>query len=89
MHVRVLSDPRTGTAEDAATGSAAGPICVFLGYLAGRKGAAHRVVIEQGVEMGRPSRLVAEVDFDADGEPAAARVSGAVAPIAEGWVELP
>ena len=89
MHVRVLSDPRTGTAEDAATGSAAGPICVFLGYLAGRKGAAHRVVIEQGVEMGRPSRLVAEVDFDADGEPSAARVSGAVAPIAEGWVELP
>ncbi len=89
VHVRVLSDPRTGTAEDAATGSAAGPICVFLGYLAGRKGAAHRVVIEQGVEMGRPSRLVAEVDFDNDGEPSAARVTGAVAPIAEGWVELP
>jgi trans-2,3-dihydro-3-hydroxyanthranilate isomerase len=89
VHVRVLSDPRTGTAEDAATGSAAGPICVFLGLLAGRRGAAHRVVIEQGVEMGRPSRLVAEVDFDSDGEPSAARVTGTVAPIAEGWVELP
>jgi trans-2,3-dihydro-3-hydroxyanthranilate isomerase len=89
VHVRVLSDPRTGTAEDAATGSAAGPICVFLGYLAGRRGSAHRVVIEQGVEMGRPSRLVAEVDFDNDGEPSAARVTGSVAPIAEGWVELP
>jgi trans-2,3-dihydro-3-hydroxyanthranilate isomerase len=88
VHVRVLSDPRTGTVEDAATGSAAGPICVFLGYLAGRRGAAHRVVIEQGVEMGRPSRLVAEVDFDADGEPVAARVTGTVAPIAEGWLEL-
>jgi trans-2,3-dihydro-3-hydroxyanthranilate isomerase len=89
VHVRVLSDPRTGTAEDAATGSAAGPICVFLGYLAGRREAAHRVVIEQGVEMGRPSRLVAEVDFDKDGEPTAARVSGRVVPVAEGWVELP
>jgi trans-2,3-dihydro-3-hydroxyanthranilate isomerase len=89
VHVRVLSDPRTGTSEDAATGSAAGPICVFLGYLAGRRGAAHRVVIEQGVEMGRPSRLVAEVDFDNDGEPTAARVSGSVVPVAEGWVDLP
>jgi trans-2,3-dihydro-3-hydroxyanthranilate isomerase len=89
VHVRVLSDPRTGTSEDAATGSAAGPVCVFLGYLAGRREAAHRVVIEQGVEMGRPSRLVAEVDFGRDGEPTAARVSGTVAPIAEGWVDLP
>lgn len=62
---------------------------VFLGYRAGRRGAAHRVVIEQGVEMGRPSRLVAEVDFAPDGEPTRARVTGAVAPIAEGWVELP
>lgn len=89
VHVRVFSDPRTGTSEDAATGSAAGPICVFLGYLAGRRGATHRLVIEQGVEMGRPSRLVAEVDFGVDGEPTAARVTGSVVPIAEGWVELP
>jgi trans-2,3-dihydro-3-hydroxyanthranilate isomerase len=89
VHVRVLSDPRTGTVEDAATGSAAGPVTVFLGYLAGRREAAHRVVIEQGVEMGRPSRLVAEADFGRDGEPTAARVSGTVVPVAEGWIELP
>jgi trans-2,3-dihydro-3-hydroxyanthranilate isomerase len=89
VHVRVLSDPRTGTAEDAATGSAAGPVCVFLGYLAGTREAAHRVVIEQGVEMGRPSRLVAEADFGRNGEPTAARVSGSVVPVAEGWIELP
>lgn len=89
VHVRVLSDPRTGTSEDAATGSAAGPVCIFLGYLAGRRGAAHRVVIEQGVEMGRPSRLVAEVDFGPDGEPTRARVTGGVVPVAEGWVDLP
>ncbi len=89
VHVRVLSDPRTGTSEDAATGSAAGPICIFLGYLAGRRGAAHRVVIEQGVEMGRPSRLVAEADFGVDGEPTAARVTGQVVPVIEGWIELP
>jgi len=89
VHVRVLSDPRSGTVEDAATGSAAGPICIFLGQLAGRRGAAHRVVIEQGVEMGRPSRLVAEADFGVDGEATAARVTGQVVPVIEGWLELP
>jgi trans-2,3-dihydro-3-hydroxyanthranilate isomerase len=89
VHVRMLVDPRTGVVEDPATGSAAGPICVFLGLAAGVRGAAHRVVIEQGVETGRPSRLVAEVDFDPDGRPTRARVSGATVPISEGWFTLP
>jgi trans-2,3-dihydro-3-hydroxyanthranilate isomerase len=89
VHVRVLIDPRLGIVEDPATGSAAGPICVFLGLVAGRKGAAQRVVIEQGVEIGRPSRLVAEVDFDADGRATRARVTGSTVPISEGWLTLP
>ncbi|HWH23607.1 MAG TPA: PhzF family phenazine biosynthesis protein [Candidatus Limnocylindria bacterium] len=89
VHVRMLSDPRLGILEDPATGSAAGPIGVFLGYLAGRRGSAHRVVIEQGVEVGRPSRLVAEIDFDNDGQPTRARVSGSTVAIAEGWLTLP
>jgi trans-2,3-dihydro-3-hydroxyanthranilate isomerase len=88
VHVRVLTDPRLGILEDPATGSAAGPICVFLG-LAGRvSGAVYRLVIEQGVEIGRVSRLAAEVDFDPDGRPTEARVSGRVVPIAEGWLTL-
>jgi trans-2,3-dihydro-3-hydroxyanthranilate isomerase len=89
VHARMLTDPKTGIVEDPATGSAAGPIGVFLGYLAGRRDAAHRVVIEQGVEMGRPSRLVAEIDFDAGGEPTRSRVTGATRPVGEGWVTLP
>lgn len=89
VHARMLTDPKTGIVEDPATGSAAGPICVFLGYLAGRRGAGHRVVIEQGVEMGRPSRLVAEVDFDGDGEPTRSRVTGATRPVGEGSMTLP
>lgn len=89
VHVRVLTDPRSGPAEDPATGSAAGPIAVFLGLLAQRRGAAHRVVIEQGVEIGRPSRLVGEVDFSADGRPETARVSGSTVSVGEGWIELP
>jgi trans-2,3-dihydro-3-hydroxyanthranilate isomerase len=46
----------TWAAEDPATGSAAGPL---MAYLHARAQAA-RLTIEQGVAMGRPSRLVCE-----------------------------
>jgi trans-2,3-dihydro-3-hydroxyanthranilate isomerase len=46
----------TAVAEDPATGSAAGPL---MAYLHARAGAA-RLIIDQGVEMGRPSRLECE-----------------------------
>jgi trans-2,3-dihydro-3-hydroxyanthranilate isomerase len=83
-------DPDTGSArarmftrlveegEDPATGSAAGPL---MAYLADRTGAA-RVDIAQGVEMGRPSRLVAEVEGER------VRVGGAVVPLVEGTLSL-
>ena len=58
-------------------------------YLEHRDIAAHRVVIEQGVEMGRTSRLVAEVDFDGDRQPQEVRVAGSTVPILEGTVTLP
>ncbi len=65
--------------EDAATGSAAGPL---VAYLAARAG-CERVEIVQGVEMGRPSRLHAAME---DGR---ARVGGGVVLVAEGAVHLP
>jgi trans-2,3-dihydro-3-hydroxyanthranilate isomerase len=64
--------------EDPATGSAVGPLCA---YLAERKG-WRRVEVSQGVEMGRPSRLVAELE---DGRP---RVSGSVVAVIDGAVAL-
>jgi trans-2,3-dihydro-3-hydroxyanthranilate isomerase len=64
-------------AEDPATGSAAGPLC---SYLHARTGAS-RVDIEQGVAMGRPSRLFCEA-----GE--RVRVAGDAVLLAEGEVEL-
>ncbi len=63
--------------EDPATGSAAGPLCA---YLNARTGAA-RVDIDQGVAMGRPSRLLCEA-----GE--RVRVAGDVVLLAEGEIEL-
>jgi trans-2,3-dihydro-3-hydroxyanthranilate isomerase len=83
-------DPETGRAqargltpvvegyEDPATGSAAGPLCAYLDARAD----AGRVEIEQGVAMGRPSRLLAEMDGDR------VRVEGSAVVIVEGTLTL-
>jgi trans-2,3-dihydro-3-hydroxyanthranilate isomerase len=64
--------------EDPATGSAAGPLCAYLAEH--RRGT--RFEITQGVEMRRPSRLVAEMH---NGRP---RVGGTVVKVIEGQVLL-
>ena len=74
---------------DPATGAAAGPIAVFLGQLVPTRDDTYCVVIEQGTEVGRPSRLTAAADFDPDGAPVEVRVTGSVVPVIEGWVTLP
>jgi len=74
LHVRVFA-PLLGIAEDAGTGSAAGPI----GVLARRLWAtAVDVTVLQGAEMGRPCRI--EVHAQEDD----VRVGGRVAACAEG-----
>jgi trans-2,3-dihydro-3-hydroxyanthranilate isomerase len=64
--------------EDPATGSAAGPLCAYLDA----HGAASRVEILQGAEIGRPSTLVAEMDGER------VRVSGGVVAVIRGEVLL-
>ena len=83
-------DPETGTArarsfmrsaemgEDPATGSAVGPLCA---HVAARLG-VERLDVDQGSEMGRPSRLAAAVDGDR------IRVGGDAVIVAEGTVHL-
>jgi predicted PhzF superfamily epimerase YddE/YHI9 len=46
------------------------------------------VTIEQGTEVGRPSRLRAAADFDAEGSVTEVRVTGSVVPVSEGRVTL-
>ena len=65
--------------EDPATGSAAGPLMAYANVRLG----AQRLEVAQGVEMGRPSRLVAEME---DGRP---RVGGDVVVIVTGSLRLP
>jgi trans-2,3-dihydro-3-hydroxyanthranilate isomerase len=77
---RARSFPRAEAEdEDPATGSAAANL---VAYLHARVG-SERVEITQGVEILRPSRLVAEWEGDRP------RVSGEVVVVAEGLVRLP
>jgi trans-2,3-dihydro-3-hydroxyanthranilate isomerase len=65
--------------EDPATGSAAGPLMAYANVRLG----AQRLEVAQGVEMGRPSRLIAEME---DGRP---RVGGDVVVLVTGSLRLP
>jgi trans-2,3-dihydro-3-hydroxyanthranilate isomerase len=57
--------PQHGVNEDAATGSAAGPLAVHLARH-GRIAFGERIEIVQGMEIGRPSTLYAEAHGTAD-----------------------
>jgi trans-2,3-dihydro-3-hydroxyanthranilate isomerase len=57
-HARTRAFVSAATGEDPATGSAAGPLCAYLAARAG----CPALTIEQGIEMGRPSRLEAAME---------------------------
>jgi trans-2,3-dihydro-3-hydroxyanthranilate isomerase len=73
-----------GIAEDPATGSAA---AAFAGLLAGLD--LEEVQIDQGVEMGRPSRLYVNLTRDAQGRLTAVRVGGDAVVVGGGRLLMP
>lgn len=80
--------PRHGIAEDPATGSAA---AALAGLLAARSDGGDGWLgwrIGQGIEMGRPSLILARARR-AGGQVAEVRVGGGAVPVAEGWIEVP
>jgi trans-2,3-dihydro-3-hydroxyanthranilate isomerase len=80
--------PSLGFLEDPATGAAA---AAFPGWLVPRLGATDgilTVTIEQGIEMGRPSTLMIEVELSG-GLISVVRVGGTAVPIAEGTIRIP
>lgn len=81
-----MFSPAYGVAEDAATGSAAGPLAVHLirqGYL----GFGEQIEIRQGVEMGRPSTMRATVWGEGD-RIDIVEVSGAAVILIQGELRL-
>lgn len=80
--------PGLGVPEDPATGSAN---ACFAGYLAAKNMIASgslRWTVDQGVEMGRPSRLEIEAD-KSDGVITAIRVGGHAVHMSTGTLQLP
>ena len=75
--------PGAGILEDPATGGAAAAFPGVILRFDQPPAGTHEYVIEQGFEMGRPSRIAIEVDVKGGGE-LAVRVSGDAVLIAEG-----
>lgn len=74
-----------GVAEDPATGAAVAAFAGVLAAFEGLRDGSHRVTIEQGYEMKRPSLLTLIVEMAA-GKLAAASLSGAAVRIADGML---
>lgn len=80
--------PEMGIAEDPATGGAAVALAGALAMEDQKTDGTLAWVIEQGVEMGRPSLLYTEAD-KRDGKVTAVRVGGHAVRITEGTLSLP
>lgn len=84
IHARMFA-PAFGIPEDPATGAA---VSALAGYIAnGLPDGRHKWVVEQGVEMGRASRLELECER-AGGKFAAVRVGGPSVRISEGVMSV-
>jgi trans-2,3-dihydro-3-hydroxyanthranilate isomerase len=80
--------PGMGIVEDPATGAAA---AALAGYLAATRPPGNgtlRWVVDQGIEMGRPSRMHVECDREGD-RITAVRVGGSAVMVAEGTLAVP
>lgn len=79
--------PLGGILEDPATGSANAALAALLTSLAPGENVDLHYEIEQGVEMGRPSQIIASARKTAEG-PVLATVAGSCVPMMEGRIEL-
>lgn len=89
VHCRMFA-PGLGVPEDPATGSAAGALGSYLvwhGIVRPHDGVAS-FVIEQGLEIGRPSRMHVEISVGNGGEITEVRVGGQAVTVITGEVQL-
>ncbi len=85
IHARMFA-PAMGIAEDPATGSAASALAGYL-HAQEQGDGRRRWLIEQGFEMGRPSRIELEADV-AGGRLTAVRVGGSSVLVSDGWINV-
>jgi len=89
VHCRMFA-PGIGVPEDPATGSAAGALGAYLVQYAIVKpdNGVARIVVEQGLEMKRPSRIEVEISVNDKNEITEVRVGGKAVTIIKGEVSL-
>ena len=87
VHARMFA-PEVGVVEDPATGSAAGPLTAYLEQygILNREHRGEDIIIEQGYEIKRPSRLVGNIIGEDDFK--GVYVSGQTRLVAEGHFYL-
>lgn len=86
FHARMFS-PEGGIVEDPATGSAVAALSGAIHHFDGLADGHHPVLVEQGVEMGRPSYIHLHMDVK-DREISRARIGGQAVRIASGTFDL-
>ena len=79
--------PLGGTWEDPATGSAASALAALLTSIAPGEDVALQYAVEQGVEIGRPSLIIASAVKSAEG-PITASVAGTCVPVMRGTLQI-
>jgi trans-2,3-dihydro-3-hydroxyanthranilate isomerase len=85
-HVRMFA-PDAGVTEDPATGSAAASLPGQIALSREVADGTHRWVIEQGFEIGRPSRIVTTVEMSG-GAVKSVRVGGNAVPVMKGQLDF-
>jgi trans-2,3-dihydro-3-hydroxyanthranilate isomerase len=86
FHARMFG-AGSGIAEDPATGSAAAALSGAIHHFDGLLDGHHARIIEQGVEMGRPSKIHLHIDVD-KGAVSRARIGGEAIRVAQGHLFL-
>lgn len=87
-HIRArMFAPGLGILEDPATGSACAALAGFLALRADTRDGTLRWMVDQGVEMGRPSRLELEVDLKR-GQLASIKVGGCSVLVSSGTLYI-
>jgi trans-2,3-dihydro-3-hydroxyanthranilate isomerase len=79
--------PLSGTSEDPATGSAAATLAALLTSMAPGDNVDLQYAIEQGVEIGRPSLIIASAVKTGEG-PVSASVAGSCVPVMRGTLQV-
>ena len=85
FHARMFA-PDAGIPEDPATGSAVASFAGAIASFEGLPDGSHKFRIEQGMEMGRPSLILLEIDM-AGGKMTAGRIGGNAVVFATGKIE--